>query len=171
MSVLWKVKLLELNEEKFTKHIKNVYDDIGSVPAKPMFMLQLLYDACIQGAFGGDVAFPKGTLTEEISSNDSWDNDFMEKVAPKYISAVRNISHQTESDIEGIVSDYLKNKLDLDEDSDEWEDAYEEEKDKLSIEATYEIEMADKKYIDHLSHIMYRKNLFSRPVWDSWATY
>lgn len=167
MSALWKVQLLSLEGKKCTLKINNVHSNNGRIPTEPVFIIQVIHDACLQGSHQ-TFEFPKGTLLAEISTSQSCDNDYLEKVVHQYIESVEIISEQNEENIDSIVSDSLEARG-LVIDSDEWEDAYEIEIEKYSIESVLEITMSDQKYLDHFFPIEHEGKIINRPNWDSFA--
>ncbi len=168
MSVLWKVQLLSLEDKKCTLKIKNVHSNDGHIPTEPVFMIQIIHDACLQSSHQ-TFEFPKGTLLTEISTSQSCDNDYFEKVVNQYIESIEIINEQSEENIEALVTKSLEDRG-LEMESDEWEDAYEIEIEKYNIESIVEITMSDQKYLDHLFHIEHNGKIISRPDWDSFAS-
>ncbi|GAA5097336.1 hypothetical protein GCM10023210_32290 [Chryseobacterium ginsengisoli] len=130
-------------------------------------MIQIIHDACLQGSHQ-TFEFPKGTLLTEINTSQSCDNDYLEKVVDQYIESIKIINDQSEENIELIVTDLLEN-MGLEMYSDEWEEAYETEIEKYSIESVVEITMSDQKYLDHLLPIENKGKIINRPNWDSFA--
>lgn len=167
MSVLWKVQLLSLEDKKCTLKIKNVHSNDGQIPTEPVFMIQIIHDACLDNMHQS-FEFPKGTLLAEISTSQSCDIDYLEKVVSQYIESVELINNQSEENIESIVTGLLEN-MGLKMESDEWEEAYENEIEKYSIEAVVEVTMSDQKYLDHLCPIEHKGKIINRPNWDSFA--
>jgi hypothetical protein len=167
MSVLWKVQLLSLEDKKCTLKIKNVHSNDENIPTEPAFMIQIIHDACLDNMHQ-TFEFPKGTLFTKISTSQSCDIDYLEKVANQYIESIEIIREQNEENIEALVTNSLENRG-LEMESDEWEDAYEAEIEKYSIESVVEITMSHQKYIDHLFPIEHKGRIINRPNWDSFA--
>jgi hypothetical protein len=169
MSALWKVKVLSILGKQVTLNVRNIHDNTSEVPDSKSFALELLHDASIQGKFG-EYSFPTGPLAENINSDQSCDEAFMEKAAQEYIQSVKIVRNQTEEVISEIISAQLQNDLGITEDDDEWEEHFEQAKERYSIEADMEIVVSDEQYISHLQPIQFKGSTIARPAWDSFAT-
>lgn len=169
MSALWKVKILSILGKQVTLNVRNIHDDTSEVPERKSFALEVLHDASIQGKFG-EYSFPPGPLAQNINSSQSCNEAFMEKAAQEYIQSVSIVRNQTEEVISEIIKAQLQQDLGITEDDDEWEEHFEQAKEKYSIEVDMEIVVSDEQYLSHLLPIQFKGSTITRPAWDSFAT-